>query len=252
MKYESIKVNSDFMKFYDSLEKLNEAFTYTEDEILSDEEVKEIEAKFAEIDKRRKELWELSKKAISEEERKQITQEQRELYNISNSLSRKLSKHEAIMKYKSDSAAMGEDHIATEEEWDNCLAEFTDLELEVDGLEIDVYREEDEYPSGWNPMTDSIIYTTVPAGTGTITSWTITVDATKEWIADFIGKKIEEVTAKDLLEFMYGDYEDFIEYLTERDDVLKLIEEDALENYEYDDVEWYEYEPEYDPDDYWD
>jgi hypothetical protein len=56
MKYESIKVNSEFMKFYDSLEKLNEAFTYTEDEILSDEEVKEIKAKLEEINKRMAEL----------------------------------------------------------------------------------------------------------------------------------------------------------------------------------------------------
>jgi hypothetical protein len=49
MKYESIKVNSEFMKFYDSLEKLNEAFTYTEDEILSDKELREINAKIAEL-----------------------------------------------------------------------------------------------------------------------------------------------------------------------------------------------------------
>jgi hypothetical protein len=46
---------------------------------------------------------------------------------------------------------------------------------------------------------------------------------------------------------MYSDYDAFVEYLMERDDILKLVEEAALENYDYDDVEWYEYEPDIDP-----
>lgn len=252
MKYEGIKVNSEFMEFYDSLEKLNEAFTYTEDEILSDEEVKELEAKLAELkplyDKAKKDMntkqAEFKAAGISyrdydrDPEYKKIEDTRWNLFRMINPLQKKLDRHNDIIKYKNAT----EDQLATEEDWDRIIG--YEWDVEVEDLEIDVYRDEDEYPSGWDSMRDSIIYTTVPGQSGTIDHWTVSVEVTKEWVADFLDKKVEEVTTKDLMDF---DDKGFTEYLSQLDEVIDKAIESAKENYDYDDVEWYDDEPDYDP-----
>jgi hypothetical protein len=43
-------MKTEFIKLYEELDALNEVFTYTEDEILSDEELKEVTAKVAELE----------------------------------------------------------------------------------------------------------------------------------------------------------------------------------------------------------
>lgn len=61
-------------------------------------------------------------------------------------------------------------------------------------------------------------------------------------VADFLEKKVEEVTVKDIMN-LDSDYEDFAKYLAERDDVIKQARKEAkevVENGDYDDsqVDW--------------
>ena len=61
-------------------------------------------------------------------------------------------------------------------------------------------------------------------------------------VADFLEKKVEEVTVKDIMN-LDSDYEDFAKYLAERDDVIKQARKEAEEavekgNYGDSQVDW--------------
>ena len=58
-------------------------------------------------------------------------------------------------------------------------------------------------------------------------------------VADFLEKKVEEVTVKDIMN-LDSDYEDFAKYLAGRDDVIKQAQkeaEEAVEKGNYDDYD---------------
>lgn len=235
-----------FDNAFEALDSLNEVFNYKEEEILSDEEIKELTAKISELEPQYKEASE--KRRAKRKELKAVGMnwqeidkdpEYKKLDDITiaiwrqlSPLEKKLDRHNAIIRYRTAG-----DQIATEDDWDEIVCRSWDVDVEV---EVATYEEEDEYPSGWDSRNDSIIWTTTPARRGTINHWGITVEATKEQIADFLGKKIEEVTVKDLMNF---DEEGFEEYLAETEAVIEQAQKEAEEavekgDYEYDQVDW--------------
>lgn len=237
-----------FDNAFEALDSLNEVFDYKEEEILSDEEVKELNAKLAELDSqykeaikkcssKRKELEAagLSLSDIYEDpEYKKLAKVRAVLGDQFFALEKKLDKHNAIIKYQTAG-----DQIATEDDWDTVVCTWDDIEVEVD-IEID--EEEGEYPSGWDYRTDSVRWTSTPARHGILHYWTVSVDVTKEMVADFFEKKVEEVTVKDIMN-LDSDYKDFAKYLAERDDIIKQARKEAkevVENGDYDDsqVDW--------------
>lgn len=233
---------------YEELDALNEVFTYTEDEILSDEELKEVTAKVAELEPEyekavkasRAKLKELraaggTMKSIWEDpEYKKLFDLGGELYRQLAPFKKKLDRHNEIIKYQTAT----DSQLATEEDWDRIIG--YEWEVEVEDLEVEVYREESEYESGWDSMRDSIIYTTVPAQSGYITRWTVSVEVTKEQVADFLNKAVEEVTTRDIMDL---DDKEFTDYLSTLDEVIAQAEKEASEavdngDYDYDSVSW--------------
>lgn len=242
---------------FKALNSLNEVFDYKEEEILSDEEIKELNAKLAELESQYKEAIEKCSNKREELEAAGLSfsdiykdPEYKKLANVRAvlgdqffALEKKLDKHNTIIKYQTTG-----DQIATEDDWDTVIGTWDDIEVEVD-IEID--EEEGEYPSGWNYHNDSVEWTSTPARRGILHYWTIPVDVTKEMVADFLEKKVEEVTVKDIMN-LDSDYKDFTKYLAERDDVTKQARKEAkeaVENGDYDDsqVDWDDWE-----DDSWD
>lgn len=219
-----------FDSAFEALNSLNEVFTYKEEDILSDEEIKEITAKVAELEPqykeaskkhraKRKELKAASmnwQEIDKDPEYKKLDDILSTLWNQLSPLKRKLDKHNAIIRYQTNG-----DQIATEDDWDGIANCYWDVEVEVD---VEVYEEADEYPSGWDYGTDSISWSTIPARRGILHYWTTTLDITEETVADFLGKKVEEVTVKDLMDF---DEESFEEYLAEKDEVIKKAQKEA-------------------------
>lgn len=237
-----------FNNAFEALSSLNEVFDYKEEEILSDEEVKELNAKLAELDSQYKEAIkkcsnkreELEAAGLSfsdiyeDPEYKKLAKVRAVLGDQFFALEKKLDKHNAIIKYQTAG-----DQIATEDDWDTVVCAWDDIEVEVD-IEID--EEEGEYPSGWDYRTDSVRWTSTPARHGILHYWTVSVDVTKEMVADFFEKKVEEVTVKDIMN-LDSDYKDFAKYLAERDDIIKQARKEAkevVENGDYDDsqVDW--------------
>lgn len=237
-----------FNNAFEALSSLNEVFDYKEEEILSDEEVKELNAKLAELDSQYKEAIkkcsnkreELEAAGLSfsdiyeDPEYKKLAKVRAVLGDQFFALEKKLDKHNAIIKYQTAG-----DQIATEDDWDTVVCTWDDIEVEVD-IEID--EEEGEYPSGWDYRTDSVRWTSTPARHGILHYWTVSVDVTKEMVADFFEKKVEEVTVKDIMN-LDSDYKDFEKYLAERDDIIKQARKEAkevVENGDYDDsqVDW--------------
>lgn len=237
-----------FNNAFEALSSLNEVFDYKEEEILSDEEVKELNAKLAELDSQYKEAIkkcsnkreELEAAGLSfsdiyeDPEYKKLAKVRAVLGDQFFALEKKLDKHNAIIKYQTAG-----DQIATEDDWDTVVCTWDDIEVEVD-IEID--EEEGEYPSGWDYRTDSVRWTSTPARHGILHYWTVSVDVTKEMVADFFEKKVEEVTVKDIMN-LDSDYKDFAKYLAERDDIIKQARKEAkevVENGDYDDsqVDW--------------
>ena len=237
---------------FKALNSLNEVFDYKEEEILSDEEVKELNAKLAELESQYKEAIEKCSNKREELEAAGLSfsdiykdPEYKKLANVRAvlgdqffALEKKLDKHNTIIKYQTTG-----DQIATEDDWDTVVGTWDDIEVEVD-VEID--EEEGEYPSGWNYHNDSVEWTSTPARHGILHYWTVSVDVTKEMIADFFEKKVEEVTVKDIMN-LDSDYKDFTKYLAERDDVTKQARKEAkeaVENGDYDDsqVDWDDWE----------
>lgn len=242
---------------FKALNSLNEVFDYKEEEILSDRKIKEINAKIAELRSQYEEAEEKSAIKYEELEAAGLSSsdifkdpEYRKLSNATKALwkqiftlEKKLDKHNTIIKYQTTG-----DQIATEDDWDTVVGTWDDIEVEVD-IEID--EEEGEYLSGWDYRTDSVRWTSTPARHGILHYWTISVDVTKEMVTDFLEKKVEEVTVKDIMN-LDSDYEDFAKYLAERDDVIKQARkeaEEAVEKGNYDDsqVDWDDWE-----DDSWD
>lgn len=248
-------IKTDFIKLYESLNTLNESINYDEKNILSDQELKELKDKLAIVEPELKRLKEISAKkrdiVVSKfgrfnwdrstpefQEYQEAYDAWLKLYKEVSPLQSKLFKHEETLRYKN--AGEG---LATEEDWEEILYTWDDIEVE--GLEVEVEEDEDEYPSGWNPRTDSIIWTRVPAKRGVISRWTTSVDVTKEHVAEYLKKKVEEITTRDLMEL---DESDFATYLSELDEVIAKAEKEAAEDYEYDNVDWYDdsdYEPDY-------
>ena len=242
---------------FKALNSLNEVFDYKEEEILSDEEVKELNAKLAELESQYKEA--IKKCSIKREELeaaglsfsdiyedpeyKKLDKVRAVLRDQFFALEKKLDKHNTIIKYQTTG-----DQIATEDDWDTVVGTWDDIEVEV---EIEIDEEEGEYLSGWNYHNDSVKWTSTPARHGILHYWTISVDVTKEMVADFLEKKVEEVTVKDIMN-LDSDYEDFAKYLAERDDVIKQARKEAKEavekgNYDDSQVDWDDWE-----DDGWD
>ena len=240
-------MKTEFIKLYEELDALNEVFNYKEEDILSDEEVKELNAKIAELkpqeDKARAACQAIRdrlkadnvpiNKWSEDPEYKEASVIYQSVRNQVWPLKSKLNKHNEILKYKS-----AEGQLATEEDWDRILG--YEWEVEVDDLEVEVYREESEYESGWDSMRDAIIYTTVPAQSGYITRWTVSVEVTKEQVAEFLNKEISEITTKDIMDL---DEEAFTEHLATYNEVIDRAIKEAEEavesgDYDYDDVSW--------------
>lgn len=240
-------IKTEFIKLYEKLNTINEVFNYKEEDILSEEEVKELKAKIAELkpqeDKARVEHQAIRNKLKTDHvpfSKWKENPEYRKTLAVYRSVSDqiwplkiKLKKHNEILKYKS-----AEDQLATEEDWDRILG--YEWEVEVDDLEVKVYREERKYESGWNSMRDSIIYTTVPAQSGYITRWNVSVEVTKEQVAEFLNKEVSEITTRDIMDL---DETAFTEHLATYDEVIdKAIKEaeEAAESgdYDYDDISW--------------
>lgn len=235
-----------FDNTFEALNSLNEVFSYKEEEILSDEEVKEITAKIAELKPQYKEASEkrrarekklgaagMSWQEIDEDpEYKKLEEITLTLWRQLSPLEKKLNRHNDIIKYQTAG-----DQIATKDDFWHFLGDSISVDVE---LEVDVYVEADEYPSGWDSHNDSITWTTTPARYGTLRRWTTEVDLTEELVANFLGKKVEEITVKDLMDF---DEKGFEEYLAETDEIIEQAQkeaEKAVENsdYDYDDVDW--------------
>lgn len=235
-----------FDNTFEALNSLNEVFSYKEEEILSDEEVKEITAKIAELKPQYKEASEkrrarekklgaagMSWQEIDEDpEYKKLEEITLTLWRQLSPLEKKLNRHNDIIKYQTAG-----DQIATKDDFWHFLGDSISVDVE---LEVDVYVEADEYPSGWDSRNDSITWTTTPARYGTLRRWTTEVDLTEELVAGFLGKKVEEITVKDLMDF---DEKGFEEYLAETDEIIEQAQkeaEKAVENsdYDYDDVDW--------------
>lgn len=233
---------------YEELDALNEVFTYTEDEILSDEELKEVTAKVAELEPEyekavkasRAKLKELkaaggTMKSIWEDpEYKKLFDLGGELYRQLSPFKKKLDRHNEIIRYQTAT----DSQVATEEDWDRIIG--YEWEVTVEDLDISVYTEEDEYPSGWDSSRDSIIWSRSPAQSGTLNEWTVSIGVTKEQVADFLNKKVEEVTTKDIMDF---DDKEFTDYLSTLDEVIAQAEKEATEaidngDYDYDRVSW--------------
>ena len=240
-------IKTDFIKMYENLNTLNETFIYKEEDILSDEEVKEITDKIAELkpeeDKARaacqaiRDRLKADNVPINKWSEDPEYQEASVIYqSVRNQvwpLKSKLNKHNEVLRYIS-----ADGQVATEEDWDRILG--YEWDVEVEDLEVEVYRKESEYESGWDSMRDSIIYTTIPAQSGYIKRWTVTVEVTKEHVADFLDKEVDEVTTKDIMDL---DEKEFTEYLSNCEDVVDQAikeAEDAVESgdYDYDDVSW--------------
>lgn len=236
----------DFNTAIAALNSLNEVFSYKKEEILSDEEVKEITAKIAELKPQYKEASEkrrarekklgaagMSWQEIDEDsEYKKLEEITLTLWRQLSPLEKKLNRHNDIIKYQTAG-----DQIATKDDFWHFLGDSISVDVE---LEVDVYVEADEYPSGWDPRNDSITWTTTPARYGTLRRWTTEVDLTEELVANFLGKKVEEITVKDLMDF---DEKGFEEYLAETDEIIEQAQkeaEKAVENSDYDyyDVDW--------------
>ena len=234
---------------YEELDALNEVFTYTEDEILSDEELKDLTDKIAALKPQEEKAsadWRAIRNKLKADNVAFMRWDENPEYNKALAayrnirdqiwpLESKLKKHNEAVKYKS-----AEGQLATEEDWDRILD--YEWEVEVEDLEVEVYREESEYESGWDPMHDSIIYTTIPAQSGYITSWTVSVEVTKEHVAEFLGKEIEEVTIRDIMDL---DEKAFTEHLATYDEIIDRAIKEAEEaadsgDYDYDDVSWNE------------
>ena len=233
---------------FKALNSLNEVFDYKEEEILSDREIKEINARVAELRSQYEEAEEKSdikyeelkaaglssSNIFKDPEYRKLSNAAKALWKQIFTLEKKLDKHNTIIKYQTTG-----DQIATEDDWDTVVGTWDDIEVEVD-VEID--EEEGEYLSGWDYRTDSVRWTSTPARHRILHYWTISVDVTKEMVADFLEKKVEEVTVKDIMN-LDSDYEDFAKYLAERDDVIKQARkeaEEAVEKGNYDDsqVDW--------------
>lgn len=240
-------IKTDFIKLYEELDTINEVFNYKEEDILSDEEVKELTDKIAALkpqeDKARAACQAIRdrlkadnvpiNKWSEDPEYRKTSDVYRSVRDQIWPLKIKLKKHNEILKYKS-----AEGQLATEEDWDRILD--YEWDVEVEDLEVEVYREESEYESGWDSMRDSIIYTTVPAQSGHITRWTVSVEVTKEHVAEFLGKEIEEVTTRDIMDL---DEKAFTEHLATYDEVIDRAIKEAEEavesgDYDYDDVSW--------------
>lgn len=236
----------DFNTAIAALNSLTEGFSYKDEELLSDEEFKEVTAKIAELEPPYKEAS--NNRMAKRNELKAAGMGWREIYENPEykeldeivtvawrqlrPWKDKLNRHNAIIKYQTAG-----DQIATEEDWDDVISRSWDIRVEV---EVEVYEEEDEYPSGWDSRNDSITWTTTPARYGKIRRWSIGVEVTEEMVADFLGKKVEEVTVKDLMDL---DEKGFEEYLAETDDAIEQaqeVAEKAVEDgdYDYDDVDW--------------
>lgn len=261
IEYKKDDYDPDYYESFDdafkALNSLNEVFDYKEEEILSDREIKEINAKIAELRSQYEEAEEKSdikyeelkaaglssSDIFKDPEYRKLSNAAKALWKQIFTLEKKLDKHNTIIKYQTTG-----DQIATEDDWDTVVGTWDDIEVEVD-VEID--EEEGEYLSGWDYRTDSVRWTSAPARHGILHYWTIPVDVTKEMVADFLEKKVEEVTVKDIMN-LDSDYEDFAKYLAERDDVIKQARkeaEEAVEKGNYDDsqVDWDDWE-----DDSWD
>lgn len=240
-------IKTEFIKLYEKLDTINEVFNYKEEDILSDEEVKELTDKIAALkpqeDKARAACQAIRdrlkadnvpiNKWSEDPEYRKTSDVYRSVRDQIWPLKIKLKKHNEILKYKS-----AEGQLATEEDWDRILG--YEWDVEVEDLEVKVYREESEYESGWDSMRDSIIYTTVPAQSGYITRWSVTVEVTKEHVAEFLDKEVDEVTTRDIMDL---DEKEFTEYLSNCEDVIdKAIKEaeEAAESgdYDYDAVSW--------------
>lgn len=238
-------IKTDFIKLYEELDTINEVFNYKEEDILSEEELKELTDKIAAL-KPQEEKANADLQAIRNKldhvsfmkwgenpEYKKALTAYRNIRDQIQPLESKLKNHNEALKYK-----LAEDQLATEEDWDRILG--YEWDVEVEDLEVEVYREESEYESGWDPMRDSITYTTVPAQSGYITRWTVSVEVTKEQVAEFLGKEIEEITTRDIMDL---DEDAFTEYLATSDEIIDRAIKEAEEaadsdDYNDDDVSW--------------
>ena len=242
-------MKTEFMSLYEELDTLNEVFNYNENEILSDEELKKITAQLAEITPLYKKADEAARakykelKAstgsntraiINNPEYRELAEKRGEIGHQLWPLQRKLDRHNEILRYKSAT----DSQLATEEDWGRILD--YEWDITVEDLEVEVSTEETEYPSGWNHSTDSPSWTTVPAQYGVIDSWSISVEVTKEHVADFLDKKVEEVTTKDIMDL---DEKAFTNYLSTLDEFIDQAEAAATKaaedgDYDYDHVKW--------------
>lgn len=258
-------IKTEFMEMYEELGNINineakgtSSFIADESNVLTEEEIAKLNA---ECDRLRPIVttalnnYKIKQKEIKTELGGEwpITKDYPELLDLRNKyfairkelgdIEDKLSLHERTVRYLKD----GENAIATEADWEECLdrlpCEFT---FELD---LEIREDADEYPSGWDSRTDSITYTTVPARTGYINSWDMEIEVDCELVARYLDKKVEEITVKDLLDI---DDEDFNEFVITDDKCMTAAEDDARENYDYDDVSWEDpYDESYDDRDYW-
>lgn len=242
-------MKTEFMNSYEELDALNEVFNYNENEILSDEELKKITDQLDEImplykkadEEARAKYKELKAsvgsdiRAISNDpEWCELNEKSRELWRQMSPLRRKLDRHNEILRYK----FAADSQLATEEDWDRIIG--YEWNVTIEDLEVKVYTEEEEYPSGWNYSMESPYWTTVPAQSGIIDRWSITVEVTKEHVADFLDKEVEEVTTKDIMDI---DEKEFINYLSMLDEFVDQAYAEATKaaedgDYDYDSVKW--------------
>jgi sulfatase maturation enzyme AslB (radical SAM superfamily) len=116
-------------------------------------------------------------------------------------------------------------------DWDNYLYE---IDLKFDDLDIEVQADWVEFTNTYGPMRDYDDVGEVDhSETGTIREWIYTFDLSEEDYADFLNKKIEDITEEDLENIDEKQFEEFL-----RDKYFDKAIEDAEENWEADDVSW--------------
>ena len=137
---------------------------------------------------------------------------------------------------------------------DNFIDNRFPSELEYEDLEAEVHEEGDEYPSGYNYSSDSVIFTEIPGRDGYINNYTLDLGSLDrnecyEYVAKFLKKDLNSITKNDIENIDDKKFENFL-----YNEFFDKAQEQAVKDFEkgiYDseDVDWIEPEQE-DPDDY--
>ena len=199
----------DFILNFKPFEELKE--DYSEEDILTDDDVESLMKELEDLKLERKEL-----RALPDDQSNlsKIFDREKEIFERIREINSMLHKHKVSKAYFNSP-----DTPATEEDWEEILNTLPN-EFEFEDLEVEVETEEDDEPVGWNYKTDSIIYRTYPAQHGYVKSWSMTIDPTEELVCKFLGKQKDQILTRDLKAI---DEDDYYQFIIDDEDCKKKI-----------------------------